>query len=134
VPPFVHKIRVRYNECDPQDVVFNANYLVYIDITVTELWREAFGSYDAMAADGLDLVVAEANVRFVNGAHFDDELDITATVEHLGTTSVTTRFDFNCDGEQIAVGHLRHVFVKLGGGKTPIPDRFREGLQRYATD
>ena len=50
--PFVHKLRVRYNECDPQNVVFNANYFTYFDITITELWREAFGSYDAMLAGG----------------------------------------------------------------------------------
>jgi len=36
--PFRHRLRVRYNECDPQGVVFNANYLTF-DITITELWR-----------------------------------------------------------------------------------------------
>ncbi len=25
--PYVHELRVRYSECDPQGVVFNANYL-----------------------------------------------------------------------------------------------------------
>jgi acyl-CoA thioester hydrolase len=25
--PFVHELRVRYGECDPQGIVFNANYL-----------------------------------------------------------------------------------------------------------
>ena len=29
---FRHRIRVRYNECDPQGLVFNANYLTYFDI------------------------------------------------------------------------------------------------------
>ena len=42
MPPaeFRHPIRVRYNECDPQGHVFNANYLAYFDIAMTELWRE----------------------------------------------------------------------------------------------
>jgi len=39
MPDFVHELRVRYGECDPQGIVFNANYLSYFDITVTELWR-----------------------------------------------------------------------------------------------
>ena len=43
--PFTHVLRIRYNECDPQNVVFNANYFTYFDITITELWREACGSY-----------------------------------------------------------------------------------------
>ena len=50
--PYVHSLRVRYHECDPQSVVFNANYLAYFDINITELWRAAFGSYDAMLARG----------------------------------------------------------------------------------
>jgi len=59
---FRHAIRVRYNECDPQGHVFNANYLAYFDLAMTELWRE-LGGYSAMLDDGLDMVVAEANVR-----------------------------------------------------------------------
>ena len=41
--PFRHRLRVRYNECDPQGVVFNANYLTYFDLTMGELWRELGG-------------------------------------------------------------------------------------------
>ena len=46
VPPrmaFRHLLRVRYGECDPQNIVFNANYLLYFDVAFTELWREAVG-------------------------------------------------------------------------------------------
>ena len=57
--PFRHRLRVRYNECDPQGVVFNANYLTYFDLTMTELWRE-LGGYQAMVDAGVDMVVAEA--------------------------------------------------------------------------
>ena len=46
--PFVHRHRVRYHECDPQGIVFNANWLTYFDVTLTEWFREAFGSYDAL--------------------------------------------------------------------------------------
>jgi acyl-CoA thioesterase FadM len=34
--PFRHRLRVRYHECDPQGVVFNANYLAYFDIALIE--------------------------------------------------------------------------------------------------
>jgi len=33
--PFRHQLRVRFNECDPQGVVFNANYLVYFDVALS---------------------------------------------------------------------------------------------------
>ena len=62
--PFVHSLRVRFGECDPQGVVFNPNYLAYFDHTLTELWREAVGGWDTMVARGVDAVVGEANIRF----------------------------------------------------------------------
>ncbi|MEX2393660.1 MAG: thioesterase family protein [Actinomycetota bacterium] len=133
MPPFVHRLRVRYNECDQQDAVFNANYLVYVDVTLTEMWREAFGSYGAMAEGGIDLVVAEANVRYLKAARFDDLLDIAAEIERLGNTAITTRFDITRSGDPIAVATLRHVVVDLREGtKTSIPDDVRSALERYA--
>ena len=60
---FVHRLRVRYHECDLQGVVFNANYLAYFDIALTEFMRETLGSYQELRANGLDLLVVEATVR-----------------------------------------------------------------------
>jgi len=61
--PFRHRLRPRYAECDAQGVVFNAHYLAYLDISMTELWRAAFGGYGEMLAKGVDMVVAEAALR-----------------------------------------------------------------------
>ena len=55
-------------------VVFNAHYLAYFDVSITELWRAAFGGYQAMLDRGIDMVVAEAQLRFHASARFDDEL------------------------------------------------------------
>ena len=49
--PLACKLRVRFGECDPQGVVFNAHFLAYFDIGMTELFRAAFGTlggYQAM--------------------------------------------------------------------------------------
>jgi acyl-CoA thioester hydrolase len=107
---------------------------VYFDVTITELWREAFGSYDvALEKFGLDLVVAEANVRYLKVARFDDELDVRLTIEKIGTTSITERYDVMRGEDELAVGHVRHVFVDLNvGGKREMPDEVRSALARYA--
>ena len=78
MPDFVHELRVRYGECDPQGIVFNPNYMAYFDHTVTELWRaSAIGGWDAMVERGLDVVVGEANLRFRAPARFDDLIAVT---------------------------------------------------------
>ena len=131
--PFRHRLRVRYNECDPQGVVFNANYLTYFDLTMGELWRE-LGGYQAMVDAGVDMVVAEATIRYLAPLRFDDELELVARIRRLGDTSMTTELVIEDGGEPAAEGELRHVFIETGTGRTaPIPDAIRAGLTRYAT-
>jgi acyl-CoA thioester hydrolase len=132
--PFRHRIRVRWNECDLQGVVFYANYLMYFDIAMTELWREAIEPFGNMNATGADMVVAEAQISYRASARFDDELDLVATVRSMGTTSMTT--DLSVErmpaGEVLAEGQLRHVFVEPETlRKRSIPDMVRAGLERH---
>lgn len=127
--PFVHRLRVRYSECDQQGVVFNGNYLFYYDVAVTELWRARIGPYQAMIESGYDLVVAEARLRFVEGARFDEELDIEMPVRHLGTTSMIIDPVFRVDDRLIADGEVRHVFVDPETlAKKPMPQDLRDAL------
>ena len=133
---FRHRIRVRFNECDGQGVVFYANYLTYFDVLVTELWREALdGGYRGMVENGTDVMVAEANIRYRAPGRFDDELDLVAQVARLGTTSsvLSVRAERAADGTVLAEGDLRHVFVDTRAyGKRQIPEDVRAGLERFA--
>jgi acyl-CoA thioester hydrolase len=131
--PFVHELRVRYGECDPQGIVFNANYLLYFDVALTELWRSAIGAWQEMVERGVDAVVAEANARFRAPARYDDVLQLHAQVTRIGTTSFTTQIDVLRDGELLVEGRLQHVFVDAETWrKTEVPDWIRDGLRRFA--
>jgi acyl-CoA thioester hydrolase len=134
--PFRHRIRVRFNECDGQGVVFYANYLVYFDLAMTELWRAAFSDgYAGMIENGTDAMVAEANIRYRASARFDDEVELVATVTRIGTTSTVTRLraERATDGETLAEADLRHVFIDPATlEKTEIPEEVRTGMERYA--
>lgn len=128
---FKHTIRVRYSDCDPQGVVFFANHLEYFDIAMSELWRESVGPYNDMVAEGVDMVVAEAGIRYRAPLPFDAEAEITASVTHLGTTSMSTALQISAEGVVRSEGELRHVFVATSGGKTEIPQRVRGALAAY---
>jgi acyl-CoA thioester hydrolase len=131
-PPFVHQLRVRYHECDAQGIVFNAHHFAFFDITLTELWREAFGSYDTMVDSGTDVIVADAQATFHASPRFDDLLDIELTIEKLGNTSMVTRFEEKRDGELLVTGRMVHVFITPGvNTKQPIPDDARARLEPY---
>ncbi len=132
--PFRYTLRVRFNECDPQNVAFNANYLTYIDIAITELYRQRFdASYaEVMASSGVDVVVAEAKLKFLAPARFDDQIEIAITVERLGNTAMEVSALISRDREELVFGELRYVFVDLESWKkTPIPDQIRATMAQF---
>src|SRR5580698_615186 len=133
--PLEFPLRVRFGECDPQGVVFNAHYLAWFDISITELFRAAFGSYQSVLDRGWDVMVAEANLRYLSPARSDDEVRMAISVRHLGTTSVHTHHRVS-RGEQLLVdGSLRHVWVDTETyRKSPIPDSAREALAPWTVD
>src|SRR3954447_1787905 len=125
-----HQLRVRYGECDPQGVVFNAHYFAYFDIALTELWRDAVGSYAAMMDQGVDLQVVEATARYRAPARFDDLVDVTIEVTRLGTTSMVTSLEIRRGDALLVEGELAHVFVDRDSlTKIPIPDAIRAALE-----
>lgn len=132
--PFLYTLRVRFNECDPQRVAFNANYLTYIDIAITDLYRQHFDdSYaEVMESNGVDVVVAEAKLKFVAPARFDDQIEVSITIERLGNTSMEVSALISRDGEELVTAELRYVFVEIETWeKTPIPDPIRETMAKF---
>ena len=104
-------LRVRYHECDGQGIVFNANYLAYIDMTTFEIERALFGSHDEALAQGVDVVVAESTLRYRAPCRYDDELVVAAFLSHLGTTSLIFDFEIRRGGRLCLEATVRYVFV-----------------------
>jgi acyl-CoA thioester hydrolase len=130
---FRHPLRVRFSECDPQGIVFNAHYVAWFDVALTELWREALGSWAAMVERGVDAVAAELSVRFRAPARADELVSLAVAVEGFGTTSLRTRVDVWRDDELLVEGSLRHVFVDAATWRpVAAPDWIRTALEPYA--
>ncbi|MEQ9366579.1 MAG: thioesterase family protein, partial [Leptospirales bacterium] len=75
---FFETLRVRYAEIDAQSIVFNAHYLTYFDVAITEYFRARTGkSYDELVADhGMDFHVQQSVIDYRSPARFDDLLQI----------------------------------------------------------
>ena len=126
---FIHRLRVRFHECDAQGVVFNANQITYVDVALTELWRAAFGSYGAMVDSGFDCVVADVHAAFRAPVRFDDALDLHLTIERFGRTSMTSSWR-SVVGEVTCVeGEIVHVWVDPSSMKpVEVPAHLRDAL------
>ena len=126
---FRHRLRVRYGECDPQGVVYFARYAEYVDIGMTELWRERIGPYGEMVENGSDMVVAELVLRYLGSALFDEELDVVIVVERLGETSLTCGWRIERDGSSLVEGTIRQVCIDPATKrKKPLPADVRAAL------
>ena len=128
-----HRIRVRYSEVDPQAVVFNARYLDYADIAVTEYWRaiRAAGLWDASF---IECHVVKATVDFKKPIVADEEIDVMARTPRFGTTSMTTLVEIHgADAEDLRGAiELIAVHVDLADHRPrPIGDDVRNALAAF---
>jgi acyl-CoA thioester hydrolase len=102
-------------------------------VALTELWRAAVGSWDAMVERGVDVLLGEVTVRFRAPARFDDELALAVRVAHLGTTSIGLGIVIRRGEDTIAECMLRQVCVDARShAKVELPPWLREGLARFA--
>ena len=124
--PFVHRLRVRYIECDMQGIVFNSHYYTWMDLAHTELIREVLGPLDVLHSLGVDVVVAESSARYLASARFDEEIDIEVRLDALTTSSMTTAHTFRRADTVLAEARVRHVAVDPKTlTKTPWPEEVR---------
>ena len=85
---FRYPLRVRWAETDAQGVVFNARYLDYADVAVTEYWR-ACGLRLVNPDEPLEFHVKKATVLW-NAPIFPDELiEVMCRTTKMGRSSIT---------------------------------------------
>lgn len=124
-----HALRVRYAECDAQGHVFFARYPMYLDVAITELWRDRAGGWQAMVDSGHDLVVAELQCRYLGSAVFDDVIDVVVAVDGFGETSMTCSWRIERGDEVLVTGTIRYVCIDPAThAKTRVPDTIRAAL------
>jgi acyl-CoA thioester hydrolase len=129
---FTVELRVRTNECDMQGIVFNANYLVYAEVALNELWRELFGSYHQLVSRGHDLLMVDSHLSYRAPAKADDLLDITLAVSQIGNTSLAMHLSIDRSGTTVADGQLVYVFVDPATwAKISPSEPIRLALARY---
>ena len=126
----MHRLRVRYIECDMQGIVFNSHYYAWMDLAHQELIREVVGPLDALWQLGVDVVVAESSARYLASARFDQDLDIEVALESLTTRSMTTTHTFRHGSDVLVEARVSHVCVgRDTWTPTPWPDEVRAAFE-----
>jgi len=107
---FLHRLRVRWAESDPQGIVFNGHYLTYFDVGITEYWRALGVPYPStIERFGVDLFVVKATVEYHVPARYDDELDIGVRVGRIGNSSMQFVLGIFRGKEHLTSGEVIYV-------------------------
>jgi acyl-CoA thioester hydrolase len=128
-----HTLRVRWAEVDPQSIVFNAHYLTYFDIGVTEYWRAIGCVYPQGFAElNVDSFAVKATLEYHASARYDDLIDVRVRVSRLGRTSIRMALEIHRAADHLITGELIYV---LADPKTrspvPIPEALKAKILGY---
>ena len=122
------RFTVRYAETDAAGIVHHATYLVWFEEGRSELSRRLGLPYRELEEAGVVLVVVEAELRYLSGARYDEEIEVWTRMRKVRSRSCV--FDYrvvaSADGRTLATGSTSHVAVDRETGRpTTIPEPFR---------
>jgi acyl-CoA thioester hydrolase len=117
---FASDVRVRFAETDAQGIAHNSNYFVWFEVARVEYLERYAGGYQRLRDLGLEAVVLETHVRYLQPAKFDDRLRVHARC--LDVRGARFRYEYAIErgGELIADGWTAHATVDA---KTMRPTR-----------
>ena len=117
--PYLHRIRIRYGECDMQKVVFNANYLAYCD-DAAESWLQSVGLTD-ITEYGWDFMLKKATIEWAGAATVHETIEIAVAATRWGNTSFDVGFEGSVEGRPVFSCSITYVGVKAGTRETMPP-------------
>lgn len=122
------QLRVRYAECDPQNVAHHGSYAAWFELARTELLREQGVIYRDLESQGLYFVVARLNIRYQKPARYDDLLDIEVTTTRCAASLVEHRYEVRLDGQTLTKAESTLVMIDGQGKPTRIPSELAEKI------
>jgi acyl-CoA thioester hydrolase len=108
---FSTDVRVRFAETDAQGIAHNSNYFVWFEVARVGYLEQYAGGYQRLRELGIEALVLETHVRYLQPARFDDRLVVYARC--LDLTGARFRYEYAVerDGDLIADGWTAHATV-----------------------
>ena len=108
---FSTDVKVRFAETDAQGIAHNSNYLVWFEVARVEYLERHAGGYQRLRELGIEALVLESHVRYLQPARFDDRLTIHARCVDVKGARFRYEYAVERDGAVIADGWTAHATV-----------------------
>ena len=119
------ELRVRYDECDPMGLVHHSNYLRYMEIARTELFRASGGNYRDLEASGLFVVVVRIECNYRQPAKYDDLLTIHVQIDRVTEAKIEQSYRVERDGLSLLTAKITLAVINSAGRPQRIPESLR---------
>ena len=127
--PFAAEVSVRFAETDAQGIAHNSVYLVWFELARVEYLARFAGGYQALRDRGIEALVLESHVRYLQPAMFPDRVRIHARCSHVRGARFRYEYLVERDGERIADGWTAHATVDARTLRpTRVPEYLREAI------
>jgi acyl-CoA thioester hydrolase len=126
---FSTDVRVRFAETDAQGIAHNSNYFVWFEVARVAHLEEYAGGYQRLRDLGIEALVLETHIRYVQPARFDDRLLIHARCVDIKGARFRYEYAVERAGEVIAEGWTAHATVDASSLRpTRVPTWLTEAL------
>jgi acyl-CoA thioester hydrolase len=130
---YVHRLDVRFRDCDPMGHVNNAVYLTYLEQARFAHWRDVWGfNFEGLPDGTPGVILARAEIDYRIPARYGDVLEIRIGLERIGRTSFTYAYEV-VDQKGRIVANARSVQVMYdytSGRPVPISEALKAGLSK----
>ena len=118
---FSHRVRVRFAETDAMGIVHHSRYLPYFEEARVAYLRHVGHPYQSIRAEGIEMAVLEAFVRYHKPLEFDDVCDVNVMIASLGRVTFQMSYLLTVGDVAHATGVTVHGCITPGGRATRMP-------------
>ncbi|HEX4567754.1 MAG TPA: thioesterase family protein [Vicinamibacterales bacterium] len=129
---FIHRLEVRFRDCDPMGHVNNAVYLTYLEQTRFNHWRSLWGLGDPQTPLEMPgVILARVEADYKRPARYGDTLEVRLLVTNIGRSSF--RYEYEMVDEQgrtvLTAATVQVMYDYKTEKPVPIPEEIRRLLQ-----
>ena len=132
-PTYTIKRMVQFAETDLAGVLHFANYYRMMEEVEHAFWRSVGWGVVMQVGDvQISWPRVATSCEYFAPAHFEDDLELRFTIEHVGRRSFTFQVEFMRGEERIALGKATAVCCAMKGGAfgtIDVPNDVRKKLQ-----
>ena len=128
---FSTPVKVRFAETDAQGIAHNSNYFVWFEVARVDYLERYAGGYDRLRALGVEALVLETHLRYLQPARFADRLLVHARCLDVRGARFRYEYAIERDGVVIADGWTAHACVDAVTLRpTRVPGWLAEAIER----